>query len=75
MVQDIFGPILGVFVGNSSSKQRLIKLKFWPQVVFIFVQIPFKAFWRTEIFTVTGLPKFWIFGPILTPIWSLNQAI
>ena len=75
MVQDLFGPILGVFVGNSSSKQRLIELKFWPQVVFIVVQIPFKAFWRNEISTVTGLPKFWIFGPILTPICPLNWAI
>ena len=41
------GPILAhfwAFWGNNSSKQRLIELKFWSQVILIVAQIPFKAF-------------------------------
>ena len=41
------GPIwthLEVLGANNFSKQRLIGLKFWAQVVLIVVQMPFKAF-------------------------------
>ena len=39
------------FGGNNSSKQRQIELKLWPQVVPMIVQMLFKAFWKTLIFT------------------------
>ena len=36
-------PFWGVWC-NDSSKQRQTELKFWPQVVLIVLQIPFKVF-------------------------------
>ena len=53
--------------GNDSYKQRLIELKFWPQVVFIVVQMPFKVFWRTQFFTVTGVTKILV----LVKLWPI----
>ena len=44
LVQDLFWPIFGFFWGNNSSKQRLIELKFWSQVILRVAQIPFKEF-------------------------------
>ena len=41
------------FDGNIPSKEHQIELIFWPQVVLIDVQMPFKAFWNL-IFTETG---------------------
>ena len=54
LVQDLIGPTFGAFEGNTSSKELKIKLIFWSQVVLIVVQILFKAFWKTRIFTETG---------------------
>ena len=41
----------GGFRANNSSKHCQIELKFWPQVVLIVVQMPFKGFWKARIFT------------------------
>ena len=71
------GPNCGNFVGfgsDNSSKQH-IELKFWPLVVLIFVQILFKVFWKTRIFTETGdFHKVSVFGPTLTPIYPLKMT-
>ena len=74
LAQDLFGPIFGFLGGNNSRIQCLIELKFWSQVVLIVVRMPFKAFWRTQIFTVTRLTKVWVFGPTLTLIYPLKLA-
>ena len=72
------GPNCGHFGGfgdNNSGKQH-IELKFWPQVVFIVVQILFKAFWKTriqrqEIYTkFQFLVQLW---PQFTP-WRLPKS-
>ena len=63
------------FGGNNSSKRHHIELKFWPQVVLIVVQIAFKAFWNTRIFTETGdVHKVSVFGTTLTPIYPLKMT-
>ena len=41
------------FQGYNSSKQGQIEVNFWSQVVLIIVQMPFKVFWKTWIFTET----------------------
>ena len=73
----IYWPIFGFFLSNNSSKERLIELKFWSQVVLIAVQMPCKAFWRTQIFTVTELTQnliFWSnFDSNLAPKDGRNQ--
>ena len=38
----------GIFGDNISSKKRLLKI--WPQVALIVLQIPYKGFWKTQIF-------------------------
>ena len=53
LVYDPVGPFSWV-QGNNSGKKRQIELKFWPQAVFIIVQIPFKEFWKSQIFTEKG---------------------
>ena len=59
--------------GNNSTKQHHIKLKFWSLVVLKFVQILFKAFWKTWIFTETrDVHKVSVFGPTLTLIYPLK---
>ena len=67
----------GFLGGNKSSKQRQIELKFWSQVVLIVVQMAFKTFWRTRIFTLTGITQtlsFWSnFDPNLPPEDGRNQ--
>ena len=61
--------------GNNSSKQCQIELRYWPQVVLIILQMPFKRFWKTQIFTrILKYLKFWVFGPILAQI-CLTVAI
>ena len=68
----------GGFGGNNSSTQHHIELKFWPLVVLIFVQILFKAFWKTWIFTETGdVHKVSVFGPTLkmAQIKNIHLAI
>ena len=75
--QRFFGstPILThflVFRGNNSNKQRLTELKFWSQVVLIVVQMPFKAFWRTQILQWQDLAKICVFDPTLNPIYALK---
>ena len=58
-----------------TSKQHQIELKFWPQVVLIVVQILFKAFWKTQIFTETGnVHKVSVFGLTFIPIYLLKMA-
>ena len=54
---------------NNSSKQRHIELKFWPQAVLIVVQMPFKGFWKTRIFTknFSKYLKSWVFLVQLDP--------
>ena len=65
----------GGFEGNNSRKQHHTELKFWPLVVFIFVQILYKAFWKTWIFTEAGdVHKVSVFGPTLTPIYPLKMT-
>ena len=59
----------GEFGNNNSSKQRQIELNFWPQVVLIVVQMPFKGFWKTRIFTknFSKYLKSWVFLVQLDP--------
>ena len=68
------GPIwghFGFFMGNNPGKQCLILLSFWAHDALIVAQMPVKAFWRTQISTVTGLTQsfsFWSkFDPNLPP--------
>ena len=66
--------------GDNSSKQRQIELTFWPQVVLIVVQRPFKGFWKAQIFTenfkVPKFLKFWFnFGSNLPPEDGQNAKI
>ena len=61
------------FGDNNSSKQRQIELSFWPQLVLIVVQMPFKGFWKLKFLQrILKYPKFWNFGPTLTPIYLLE---
>ena len=64
--------------GNNSSKQRQIDPKFWPQVVLIVVQMPFKGFWKAQIFAEnfysTQSLSFWPnFEPNLAPDYGENR--
>ena len=52
LVHDPIGSIL-VGLGNNSSKQCQIELRFWPPGVLISVQMPFKVFLKSQIFTET----------------------
>ena len=68
------------FRDNNSSKQRQIELTFWPQVVLIVVQRPFKGFWKAQIFTenfkVPTFLRFWSnFGSNLPPEDGQNAKI
>ena len=71
----VWGWLVGGWGGNNSSKQCQIELRYWPQVVLIILQMPFKRFWKTQIFTrILKYLKFWVFGPILAQI-CLTVAI
>ena len=63
--------------GNNSSKQCQIELKLWPRGVFIVVQMPFRAFWKSQIFTETGRTQSLSFcsnfNPNLSPEDGQNQ--
>ena len=76
-VQNPIGPILGGLGGNNSSKELQIELIFWSQVVLIVAEMSFRAFWKTQIFTVTGHTQslsFWSnFDHSLTPEDGRNQ--
>ena len=48
--------------GNNSSKPCLIERELWSELVLIVLQMPFKAFVRTEFLTLTALTQilsFW----------------
>ena len=64
------GPFLEVW-DNNSSKQRQIERKFWPQIVFIVLQMIFKWFWKARIFTENFYSTQ---GPTLTRIYQLKMA-
>ena len=73
LVQDLFGSILWIF----GAMNPVNNVWFWPQFVVTVVQMPFKGFRRTQIFTVTRLTQslsFWSnFDPNLTPYNGQNQ--
>ena len=70
------GPFWWVW-GNNSNKQLQIELKSWPRGVLIVAQMPFKAFWKSQIFTETGriqnLRFLSNFDPNLPPEDGQNQ--
>ena len=72
------GPIFGCFGALTQVKKRQIELKFWQenQVVFIYVQLPYKRFCKNSNFCDHRTQVFWskIFGPILTPAYYLKMA-
>ena len=70
----------GRFESNNFSKQCQIELKFWPQIVLIVVQMPFKGFWKDRIFTEnfysTQSLSFWFyFSPNLPFEDDQNQKL
>ena len=59
LVQEPTGPILGDFGAITPANNVTLSWNFWPQVVLIVLQMPFKAFGKTWIFTETELlPQF-----------------
>ena len=45
------------------------------QVVLLIAQMPFKAIWKTIIFTeAEDVPKVWVFGPTLSPVYPLKMT-
>ena len=58
---------------NSSSRQSQAELNFWPRRVLIVVQCHLKQFENLKL-QIQGVPKIWVFGPTLIPIYRLKMV-